>query len=380
MKTSRTGIRVLESGHASAREFRTGVSLHCHTEQSKEILDFIPYYASKIPLVAQLLERELEKHKERNGETIDFARAYWTPPIHPRAVLEAESEQIQSQLGLDSIVSITDHDHIGACTHLQVLEPEREIPISFEWTVPFSDGFFHVGVHNLPRERATEIWSLLMSYTKSPRPDDLAGLFDLLGSFEQTLIVLNHPLWDIERLGEQRHIELLTEFLTAHQHRVHAIEVNGFRSWAENKKAIELANRYGFPIVSGGDRHGHEPNAVVNLTAATTFSEFACEIREDRISEVAVLPAYKEPLVMRMLEAVGDVLKYYPAYPWGQRYWTDRIFWTLEDGTTRPLSFYWKNGGPAWVRASLHLMRLIGSRRVRPAMRLVFAREEGVSL
>ncbi len=33
------------------------------------------------------------------------------------------------------------------------------------------------------------------------------------------------------------------------------------------------------PVISGGDRHGCEPNGVINLTAARTFSEFAQEVR-----------------------------------------------------------------------------------------------------
>jgi hypothetical protein len=32
-------------------------------------------------------------------------------------------------------------------------------------------------------------------------------------------------------------------------------------------------------IISGGDRHGCEPSAVLNLTNAKTFSEFIDEIR-----------------------------------------------------------------------------------------------------
>ena len=383
MRTPRTGIRLLKPQGKEKNEvagrFAAAVSLHCHTEQSKEILNFIPYYAGKIPLVAGLLQREVENHRIRKGEVIDFNRAYWTPPIPPRAVLEAESAQIE-QFGLDPLVSITDHDDIGACLHLQVVDPDRDVPVSLEWTVPFREGFFHVGVHNLPRERSGPLWELLKDYTRNPESHDLAGLLELLNQSKDTLLVLNHPLWDIEHIGLEPHRQLLDTFISIHGRSIHAIEVNGYRTWAENKKAIELAAAHGFPIISGGDRHGLESNSILNLTSARTFSEFASEIRADRVSEVAILPAYKEPVVMRMLEAAGDILRYYPNYPKGQRYWTDRVFWTLEDESVRPMSFYWKKGGPAWVRASLRIMRVIGSRRVRPAMRLVFAGEEGVNL
>jgi hypothetical protein len=379
-KAPRTRVRVCDLNERAVRNFTTGVSLHCHTENSHEKLDFVPYYAGKIPLVSNFLDRELELHRIKNGEVIDFARAFWTPPIHPRAVLEAESNQIELALGLRPIVSITDHDDIRSSAHLRVLSPDSHIPISLEWTVPFGCGFFHVGVHNLPQEESSQVFDLLRDYSRDPQHSDLAELFEMLCDCPRTLVVLNHPLWDIERIGEAAHLTLLRDFLSLHGRRIHAIEVNGYRSWHENQRAIELAGSYGYPVISGGDRHGHEANSIVNLTNADTFSEFAAEIRNDRVSEVAILPAYKEPVAMRMLETVADVLKYYPGYPKGRRFWTDRIFWTLEDGSIRPMSFYWKNGGPVWVRASLNLMKVIGSRRARPAMRLVFARDEGAGL
>lgn len=377
MKTPRTGIRLLDSSDNLAQHFKAGVSLHCHTQQSREVLDFVPYYASRIPVVASLFHRAVENHRIKRGEVIDFAKAFWTPPLPPRVVMDAESEQIEHALGLEPIVSITDHDDIRACTNLQVLCPNKEVPVSFEWTLPFAPGFFHLGVHNLPRDRAPEIWQSLKAYTAGRREPLLSELFETLNQDPRTLIVLNHPLWDIERIGESAHLELLREFLGQCGSWIHAIEVNGFRSWDENKRAMEMAAQYGYPVISGGDRHGHEPNAMLNLTTAKTFSEFAEEVRADRLSEVAVLPAYKEPLAMRMLEAVGDVLRYYPNHPQGQRFWTDRIFWTLEDLSVRPLSFYWGTRGPAWVRASMWVMRIIGSRRIRPAMRLFLADQEG---
>jgi len=378
MKTPRTNVRLLDSRSPAERRFKTGVSLHCHTQQSKEILDFVPYYASRIPVVSTFFQSAVEQHKERKGEAIDFARAFWMPPLPPRAVMDAECEQIERTVGLEALVSITDHDDIRACTNLQVLCPNKEIPVSFEWTLPYAPGFFHIGVHNLPKESATELWTVMRAYTTGSPAPELKALLDTLTEDPATLLVLNHPLWDIERIGEGPHNELLRTFIAEYGRWIHAIEINGFRSWAENQRAFELANQYGYPLISGGDRHGSEPNAMLNLTTATSFSEFVSEVRVDRTSEVAVLPAYKDPLVMRMLETVGDVLRYYPNYPHGQRSWTDRIFWTLPDGSVRPLSFYWGKRGPAWVRASMWIMRIIGSRRIRPAMRLVLPGEEGV--
>src|SRR5262249_57033831 len=76
MKTPRKGIRLLNPNEEAVEGFTTAVSLHCHTDQSRESLDFVPHYASKIPLVSQFLVRELEQYAARNGEAIDFARAF----------------------------------------------------------------------------------------------------------------------------------------------------------------------------------------------------------------------------------------------------------------------------------------------------------------
>ena len=46
--------------------------------------------------------------------------------------------------------------------------------------------------------------------------------------------------------------------------------------------AMELAEEFQTTAVSGGDRHGTEPNAVLNLTNAGVFGEFAHEVRFQR--------------------------------------------------------------------------------------------------
>ncbi|MCV4639621.1 hypothetical protein OFB62_30435, partial [Escherichia coli] len=76
----------------------------------------------------------------------------------------------------------------------------------------------------------------------------------MLNEIPQVLIILNHPLWDIEIVGQQRHEILLRNFIKTHGKWIHAFEVNGFRSWSENKAVIELAESLGIPVVTGGDR------------------------------------------------------------------------------------------------------------------------------
>jgi len=58
---------------------------------------------------------------------------------------------------------------------------------------------------------------------------------------------------------------------------LHALEVNGMRSRRENREVVVLAEEVNLPVVAGGDRHGFEPNAVLNLSCAGSFEEFIWE-------------------------------------------------------------------------------------------------------
>src|SRR5262245_6638205 len=107
MNTSLTRFYTIDSKQMGA--FQSAVSLHCHTHHSKEKIDFIPHYASRIPVVANFFHFEMEQYRKRNGKKIDFTLGYWTPPLSARSVYESEMEQIEKRLGLRSIVSITDH-------------------------------------------------------------------------------------------------------------------------------------------------------------------------------------------------------------------------------------------------------------------------------
>ena len=64
-----------------------------------------------------------------------------------------------------------------------------------EWTVPFEYGFFHVGVHNLPKENAVELTKTLIDYSFSENPTNerLHELFAMLKDIPQVLVILNHP-------------------------------------------------------------------------------------------------------------------------------------------------------------------------------------------
>jgi len=382
MSSDLTRLRVYERREHQptyAKCFRAAVSMHCHTSHSRESLTFIPHYARRIPVISRFYESEMKRY----GEKIDFARAWWTPPATARQVFEMETVEVESRLGLPAIVSITDHDDITAGLWLQSLDSQGRIPISVEWTVPYGRGYFHLGVHNLPPDRASELMREMSAYSQidgQPRQRmDLRDLLAWITEFPETLVVLNHPLWDIEFIGGQQHAVALGSFLGEHKDRIHALEINGFRPWRENKAVMTTAQDFGLPAVSGGDRHGFRSNTMLNLTRAASFAEFVAEVREDGRSDVLLMPEYHESRVLRTLEVVADVLRHYPNHPQGQFLWTNRVFIDTENRGARPLSDYWKRGGPVWVRAALWGLRAVGSQRVKPALRMAFSRESLIS-
>src|SRR5215813_13446044 len=167
MNLRQTRLHILRNAENLAPKAKTGISLHCHTQHSKEMLDFIPFYAEKMPIVKQLWHKERAKYTEREGKGLDFSTAYWSPPLSVDKVFGIEKTQI-NQAGLDAIVSISDHDSIDGNLKLNAETENPTAPISLEWTVPFEYGFFHVGVHNLPKDRAVELTQTLLDFTFTP--------------------------------------------------------------------------------------------------------------------------------------------------------------------------------------------------------------------
>lgn len=337
--------------------FTTAVSLHAHTSYSREVMALIPAYIERIPLVAPLARREIEAYARRHGTPIDFSKGWWRPPVGPADVLASEIDQIVSVLGLTPIVSITDHDSIDACLALQGANAPDRVPVSFEWTVPFGPGFFHLGVHNLAPAQAEGIASQLARYTRQPDRRSLPRLLAVLCDDPGTLVVLNHPLWDLAGVGRDEHRRQLQKFVAKHREHLHALELNGYRSWTENRGIMPLADRFDLPLVSGGDRHACAPNSLLNLTGASTFEDFAMEVRRDRRSVVLVMPEYRRSLVARKLAAAADATRRYPSHPPGHRSWTERVCYERK-GVVRPLSDHWPDGGPWWVRSAMRAFEL----------------------
>jgi hypothetical protein len=343
--------------------FGAAVSLHAHTFHSREVMSDIPAYITRIPILGARFESEVDRRRGTD-EAVDFSKGWWHPPISPRALFDSEAAQMDERFGLRSIVSLTDHDEIAGGLELQRWFAPERAPVSFEWTVPFQAGYFHLGVHGLPLPAASDWYTRLASFTAGTGGETLAEILQALTA-ASVLVVFNHPLWDLAAVGEAAHASALRAFLDDYQPLLHAVEINGYRSWRENGGVRRLSVERGMPLISGGDRHALAPNAVLNLTQATTFAEFAAEVR-DGVSHVVIMPEYDEHLAARVLASVGDVLASRRLPRAGLQRWTDRV--TCEsEGMIRPLSYHWPGGGPFWVRATVGAFRVITTR---PALRL----------
>jgi hypothetical protein len=369
----------------ASQGFRCGVSLHSHTSQSHETLDFIANFGNQYPAMRPLLSR-LERRSERmHGIRIDYAASYWTPPMTPKLSFVQESRQIE-KLDLAPMVSITDHDNITAPMLLRTVPSARQIPVSLEWTVPFGGQSFHLGVHNLPSARATEWMKTLADYTASPfRSSDtrLTEILQALDDEPNVLVIFNHPLWDLYLVGEEKHRLLVNKFLQKNGAFLHALELNGLRNRDENQAVRWLAEQWKMLLISGGDRHGVEPNANINLSNASCFTEFVHEVRREKKSDVLFMPQYAEPWKLRLLQSTLDAIRHYPEFPQGSRNWDERVYHPDAHGVVRPLSELWpQKSAPRAIRWTLGIMQLMGKGLVSGGLHLPLgeSRELGLFL
>ena len=361
---------------AFAGPFRSGVSLHSHTMYSKEYLGRLPTYIAKFPVGGYIIERELGRLHLYQHWNFDFNKIYWTPPLSPREAHKLESEQIERQLGLEALVSLSDHDSIEAGMHLRMLGGTASVPVSVEWTVPFEDTVFHIGVHNLPAGSAMAWMAELQSFTAKPDVKRLRGILSGLESEKSVLVVLNHPYWDAESIGPEPHKRALRSFLSKFLPQVHAIEVNGMRSRKENREVLELGAVLGMPVISGGDRHGLEANAVLNVSRAESFEEFVREVREEKRSEIVLMPQYFEPLPLRLIENAWHALSDAPG-EFGRGHWMTRVFFE-QNGEAQACSQFTGTRFQHVVDKFRLVISLVANPVLRLAVRLPFlGHEEG---
>jgi len=243
--------------------------------------------------------------------------------------------------------------------------------------VPYGAGAFHLGIHNLPSAAGAEWMRRMETFTAIPfaerPPKMLTRMLADLDALPCVLIVFNHPLWDLYRIGKEKHYVLVNDFLAVNGQYVHAIELNGLRNWEENREVTRLAAQWNQILISGGDRHGVEPNANLNLTRATSFTGFVHEVRRERESHVLFMPQYAEPWKHRILNSTLDAIRNYPEFPEGSQRWDDRVFHPDAEGNMRSLRELWSIGrAPAYLGAVLGIVRVLGSAPVSTGLRLAW--------
>jgi hypothetical protein len=353
-----------QSGFVPPPGICAAVSLHSHSECSRETLEFIPRIAKGIPVVARYFEQGLADYESENGRPLNFGEWYWRPPVTPAGVIDSERAQVGQRLNLPGLVSLTDHDTVEGPRSLRA-GGRADIPLSVEWTVPFEGCLFHLGVHGIAPTVIDGMMDAFAAYTADPSNGasrSLRELLDALNENPETIVVLNHPCWDLAAVGQLRHDATLLAFLRAHHDRIHALELNGYRDWAENRLVLPLAKGFGLPVVGGGDRHGLFPNTIVNLTRAREWAGFVHELRVERFSRCVVFPEYARPFVGRIFQSAADILRPHHEHHRGQTTWAERVFITI-NGQEHSVASLWE-GGPLWLRATIALTRLMGSKKL----------------
>jgi hypothetical protein len=135
-----------------------------------------------------------------------------------------------------------------------------------------------------------------------------------------------------------------------------------------------MAQQWNMVLISGGDRHGVEPNANINLTDATNFTEFVHEIRRQRRSNVLFMPQYAEPWKHRLLRSTLDAIRDYPDFPQGSRTWDERAYHPDSNGVVRPLKEIWPKGRmPLTIGWTIRMVQMLGAGPVSTGLRLAWS-------
>ncbi len=342
--------------------YSAAVSLHSHTMHSRESLDFVPRVMRRVPPANAALQRFEARQRRDSGKPIPFERAFWRPPLHPRAAHDLEVAQIQTVLGLRPLVSLTDHDTLEACAELDAIG--IRVPYSLEWTIPYHGTVFHIGVHNLPPDQARGFEAAMAAVTAAPASERIKELLAGLHAIPAVLLVLNHPFSCEELMERAGHARMLQQFLREFGDWMHALELNGLQPKVNNTDTLRLASERGVPVISGGDRHCCEANANLNLTNARSFTEFVDEIRVERRSSVLFMPQYRDPVSTRYVECIWHAVRNYPEFT-GRERWVDRVFLERESGEIVSFRSLWPNGGPAVMHGFVSVIGFLASPGIR---------------
>jgi hypothetical protein len=256
----------------------------------------------------------------------------------------------------------------------------RHIPVSVEWSAPFGQTIFHLGIHNIPSRDGMEWMRRFEEFTAAaeaaPGTAEMdARLLSMLRELHespQVLIVFNHPLWDLHKAGAA-HVAEVKRFMQEAGDTIHAIELNGLRHARENREVVQLARDSGHLAISGGDRHGLEPNANINLTTAASFTEFVEEIRVERRSHVHFMDQYSNRWEQRIVESTLNAITDFPDFMPGWQRWDERAFHPDREGVMRSFAELWPDGhAPKLLIGAINLIRTFGVRGIGAPLRLAF--------
>ncbi len=195
------------------------------------------------------------------------------------------------------------------------------------------------------------------------------------------LVVFNHPMWDLYLVGKEKHQFLVNEFLQKNGAYLHALELNGLRNWDENRAVRRLAEKWNMLLIAGGDRHGVEPNANINLTNAASFTEFVHEVR---------VPGRATCSSCRNMPSLGSIASCnQPSTPCATTPSSRRVrahgttvsFIPTQNGVIRPLSEIWPKGSaPRSMSAVIAMVQLMGQGLVAGGLRMAWSESHQLRL
>jgi hypothetical protein len=138
----------------------------------------------QVPALGAILHHQ---HRRFGGTDFerDVSKFWWTSPLSAGQALSLERSQIEEKLGLEAMVSLSDHDNIEAPSQLQLLESNDRVPVSVEWTAPFGSSYFHLGVHNLPPRGSHAMMARLREATETRRPELGAWFAARIGGYSR---------------------------------------------------------------------------------------------------------------------------------------------------------------------------------------------------
>jgi len=92
------------------------------------------------------------------------------------------------------------------------------------------------------------------------------------------------------------------------------------------------------------------------------------------------MPQYRDPLKLRILQNMCDILENNEQHSMGWTQWSDRVFYLTDEGLEKSLNELWGDKFPAVVNRFVGLMGIVKHRRVLSALRLALTGNQEFAL